>query len=224
MRDLPRLSGHIRTLAALGLVFTLFTGFSASASSLNDPYNEILVLQGGTLIDGTGAEPIAASTLVIKDGFIIYAGPSSEVVVPSHARTVSTTGLHILPGFINTHVFGMPSEIRLREWARSGITTIRLLGTDKSWLDEVLEPPYSTRPHVRILIGSPMFTRRQGFPHMPYGYIDSAVFVKSTEAALNKVRKLLELEIDAVSLARESGAVFGTTLPTRGFPNASSKG
>ena len=66
----------------------------------NDP---ILVVKGGTLIDGTGAAPITDATLVIQGDRILDVG--RNVRVPANAaRTVDASGLYIVPGLIDLHV------------------------------------------------------------------------------------------------------------------------
>jgi imidazolonepropionase-like amidohydrolase len=64
---------------------------------------QTLVLQGGTLIDGTGRPPIENSVIVIDNGRFTAIGRRGEVAVPAGAQVVDTTGKHILPGFIDGH-------------------------------------------------------------------------------------------------------------------------
>lgn len=62
-----------------------------------------LVIQGGTLIDGTGRAPIENSVIVIEGSRIKAVGRSGEVAVPPGSRIVVVTGKTILPGFIDGH-------------------------------------------------------------------------------------------------------------------------
>jgi imidazolonepropionase-like amidohydrolase len=61
------------------------------------------VLIGGTLIDGTGREPIARSGVVVKDGKILAAGRAVGLSYGRDARVVDVTGLTIMPGLIDSH-------------------------------------------------------------------------------------------------------------------------
>src|SRR3954470_13122956 len=62
-----------------------------------------LVIQGGTLIDGTGRAPIENSVIVIEGNRIKAVGRSGEVQIPPGGHIVVVTGKHILPGFIDGH-------------------------------------------------------------------------------------------------------------------------
>lgn len=57
---------------------------------------------GGLLIDGTGAEAVNNSLVLIDDGRITYAGPSSDI--PDEYEIYDITGKTIMPGLIDTHL------------------------------------------------------------------------------------------------------------------------
>jgi hypothetical protein len=64
---------------------------------------QTLVLQGGTLIDGTGRPPVENSVIVIEGNRFKAIGRAGEVAVPSDAQVVDLKGKTILPGFIDGH-------------------------------------------------------------------------------------------------------------------------
>jgi hypothetical protein len=64
---------------------------------------QTLVIQGGTLIDGTGAPPIENAVIVIEGDRFKSIGRSGEVVIPPGAQVVDVTGKTILPGFLDGH-------------------------------------------------------------------------------------------------------------------------
>ena len=117
-----------------------------SRDTSKDP---ILVLTGGTLIDGIGGEPVANAVLVMQGNRILDAGPAGKVAVPQQAaRTVDVTGLYIVPGLIDLHMhftqqrgddFGLyrdsdaAAAIRgvklLGQFLDGGITAVRDVGT-----------------------------------------------------------------------------------------------
>ena len=82
-----------------------------------------LVVQGGTLIDGTGAEPVQNGVVVASRGTIRAAGPVSDVEAPPEARVVDADGQYIVPGYIDAHVHysqtgwftGRPDAMDLRD-------------------------------------------------------------------------------------------------------------
>jgi imidazolonepropionase-like amidohydrolase len=87
-----------------------------------------LRLLGATLIDGTGAAPVANSEVHLSDGVIVYAGPRREEPAANAAdgpvdvagdRTIDLTGSFLMPGFVDAHVHlsmvpGDPEQSRAR--------------------------------------------------------------------------------------------------------------
>jgi hypothetical protein len=60
--------------------------------------DEVLTLVNGTLIDGTGVDPLPDAVLVIQEGRIIAVGPRAEVHVPDDANIIDVQGATILWG------------------------------------------------------------------------------------------------------------------------------
>ena len=61
------------------------------------------VLIGGTLIDGTGRDPIPRAGVVMKDGKILATGPVGGLRHGRDARVIDVAGLTVMPGLIDTH-------------------------------------------------------------------------------------------------------------------------
>ena len=74
------------------------------ATSVVTAQNRILVLEGGTLIDGTGAAPVADAVVVVEGNRITAVGRREQVSVPPNANVIRLNGRTILPGLIDTHV------------------------------------------------------------------------------------------------------------------------
>ena len=65
----------------------------------------VLVLRGGTLFDGTGADPVPDAIVVLRGDRIVEVGPAAKVQVPPNpARVIDVTGGWILPGLIDLHL------------------------------------------------------------------------------------------------------------------------
>jgi imidazolonepropionase-like amidohydrolase len=62
----------------------------------------MLILRGGTLIDGTGRPPLRDATIVVDEGRIERVGAGPETPPPG-AEVVDVTGLTVLPGLIDCH-------------------------------------------------------------------------------------------------------------------------
>ncbi len=62
-----------------------------------------LAIVGATLIDGTGAEPVEGSVVIIEGDRIAAAGSRARVTVPGGAQVLEAHGLALLPGLWEMH-------------------------------------------------------------------------------------------------------------------------
>ena len=108
-----------------------------------------IVLQGGTLIDGAGNQPVANAVVAIRGDRIFYAGSSSEFHLSTgDGRVIDTSNFYIVPGLIDLHIHftqqrgkdfsryrnsDAAAAIRgiklLEQLADAGVTTVRDVGT-----------------------------------------------------------------------------------------------
>ena len=95
-----------------------------------------IAVVGGTLIDGTGAAPIADAAVVIRKGRILAVGPRSKVRIPKHANIVDAHGKTILPGLWDMH-----AHFEQVEWGpiylAAGVTTVRDCGNEIEFMTAV---------------------------------------------------------------------------------------
>src|SRR6266404_7424610 len=61
------------------------------------------VLKGGTLIDGTGAGPVAGAAVVVRDQRIEAVTTRADGDWPGDAEIIDVSGMTILPGLIDCH-------------------------------------------------------------------------------------------------------------------------
>ena len=66
-----------------------------------------VAIEGGTLIDGTGAEPFENAVVLIEGSHIRAIGEAGDVPYPPNTQVVNAKGKTILPGLIDTHVHFM---------------------------------------------------------------------------------------------------------------------
>jgi imidazolonepropionase-like amidohydrolase len=88
---------------------------------------DVMAIVHGTVIDGTGAEPIEDGAVVISDGRVEAVGESGAVEVPEGAETIDATGRTVMPGLIegHSHVGGdARAQQILRISLQRGITTV----------------------------------------------------------------------------------------------------
>jgi len=96
-------------MKSVHMIGTIKTGFAAAclvAAALAPGLSaraQTLVIQGGTLIDGTGRPPIDNSVIVIEGDRFKAVGRGGEVAIPAGAQVVDVRGRTVLPGFIDGH-------------------------------------------------------------------------------------------------------------------------
>ncbi len=95
-----------------------------------------MVLVGGTLVDGTGREPIKEAVVVIENGRIVAAGPGNETKIPEEATRIDVHGKTILPGLWDMH-----AHFEQVEWGpiylAAGATTVRDCGNEFEFITAV---------------------------------------------------------------------------------------
>lgn len=91
----------------------------------------LIVLEGATLIDGTGSTPRPRTVVVIDGAKILRVGPMGAFAYPPDATLLDVSEKWIVPGFIDTHAH-MPEpedqEEVLRTLLAFGITSVRSPG------------------------------------------------------------------------------------------------
>jgi len=90
------------------------------------------VLVGGTLIDGTGRQPIKDSIVLMQGDYIIAAGKNGKIEVPKGAEVYDVTGMTVVPGLIDSHChfydmgISMIRDIPLRDTPSLEAALVRL--------------------------------------------------------------------------------------------------
>ena len=89
-----------------------------------------LLLDGATLIDGTGAPAVADSQVLIEGARILYAGPRTARFDDDPAARVPLAGKTLIPGLIEAHTHAS-FDADMHAYVKNGITTIRFAGLDQ---------------------------------------------------------------------------------------------
>jgi imidazolonepropionase-like amidohydrolase len=190
-----------------------------SASACDDSHapainHDVIALTNGFLIDGTGSDPVQGAAVIIKDGLVHAVGLGSHISIPAGADTVDIEGLTILPGFINSHVHRGFSEYNLRQWARSGVTTVRDIGANPNLpLFSIRDDLMADHQNARLVCAGPLVTVPNGYPIVPFGS-SSALPVESLDDARKEVGALLDAGADLIKIALERGDIFRRSIPT----------
>lgn len=124
----------LRSVALAALAATATA--QAHASSGGEAAAEtVVVYRGATLIDGTGAAARTGLSIVTRGARIAAVQPDAAPT-PAGAEMVDVSGLHVLPGLIDTHVHiatppdAVAARAYLRRWLYSGVTSVRSMADD----------------------------------------------------------------------------------------------
>jgi imidazolonepropionase-like amidohydrolase len=204
-----------------------------------------LVIKGGTLIDGTGADPVRNATVVVKGSKIASIGRGNDVEVPEKARTIDIAGKTLMPGLIDSHLhlLGLktdnyisetmivPSGVKLLRAAKSaevllqsGYTTVKDTGGVNSlYLKQAIAE--GTIPGPRILAAGYVVTQTRGHGD-DYQFLP--IEMSDARTAQNRVFALIcdgrEECMKAARYALREGADFikvctsGGVMSQRDFP------
>lgn len=193
--------------------------------SVDNTKDQLIVIRGGTLIDGAGGKPIKRAVIVTRNGKIAAVFSEGEAEVPSGARVIDATNMTILPGLIDMHVHlggSGGARVSIQEFAGGrlehdlaaylfcGVTSIRSLG-DTPNLAFGLKRLQSTgeihAPH--LLVAGSVFTAPGGYPvsslKVPPASMPYVVQVSDEFEAKNKVRELVAEGADLIKVIYDGG-------------------
>ena len=169
-----------------------------------------IALINGTIIDGTGADPIPGGAVVIKAKRIAAVGLQSEVEIPAESDTFDLDGKTILPGFINAHVHSAYDKKTLKTWAQGGVTTVRDLGVIKpispANLFKARNKLCADPLCARLTAVGPFVNVEGGYPEVRWG--GEMVTINSPKNARTAVNKLIDAGADTIKTVMESGYAF----------------
>jgi len=102
--------------------------FLESASSAAD-----LLIQGATLIDGTGKASIADARILIDGNVIrsVWRGTDAAPSIPAGTQILDARGKFVIPGLIDSHVHYRPYMGEM--FLAHGVTTVYDLGNPLAW-------------------------------------------------------------------------------------------
>ncbi len=167
--------------------------------------NAPITILGAKLIDGTGADTIEDSVVIIEGTRIQAVGSRAETPVPKGGEIIDGTGKTVIPGLIDlhTHYFGDRAEMErlLRAQLRFGVTTSRSIGADtEEHLAVIAEARAGKLPAPRL------YTAGLGFTH-PDGHPIQLPFVRrppTVEEARTGVAELSSQKVDFIKMWVES--------------------
>ena len=92
---------------------------------------EVIVIRGGTLIDGTGGPPLPNAVVVIRGNRIETVSRNGQASYPAGARVLEADGKFIVPGLMDAHCHyqGWMPELMLNY----GVTSVFEIGGGGAW-------------------------------------------------------------------------------------------
>jgi imidazolonepropionase-like amidohydrolase len=121
-------------VAVVALTVTALIALPSNAPTAAREGAGALVVSGGTLVDGTGREPLAGATIVVRDGRVAEVTAGGVAPLRAGADGIDARGKWIVPGLIDMHVHYQPGWMDAL-FLRHGVTTARDVG---SGLDSIL--------------------------------------------------------------------------------------
>src|ERR687889_1563515 len=200
------------------LLISPTTTLAFANTALSDVSNQMLtsnnavviILEGATLIDGTGALPRHNTTIVINGTEIVYVSNNTSLNnydIHSFAtkNVIDLTGKYIIPGLFDMHAHVAnvrknsynqnDSEYMLRMLLTHGVTTIRNPGGPT-------EQSVALRENVseRKIIGPQIFTAGQllNTPQIPVPFVEKQV--QTEQDVRQEVRNQVATDVDYVKL------------------------
>ena len=171
-----------------------------------------LAITGGTLIDGSGRDPIRNATVLIEGERILAAGAASAVRLPKGTQVLDAGGRSVLPGIIDCHVHGtyrardmrqhllnaptynvLRSTAVLKETLACGVTTARDMGGADAGFREAIAEGYVDGPRLLISIAMVSQTGGHGDAWVPAGLrVQKRAWLPSPVAdGVDEVRRLV---------------------------------
>ena len=204
----------------------LFCLAVAATLMAQQPPAGVTVIQGATVINGTGRPSIRNGAIVIEGGRIRDIGPRNEVRVPGNAQMIDARGKWIIPGLIDAHVhfsqsgglYTRPDIVDLQkrrpyekemEWIKerlpytferyllSGVTSVVDCG-GPMWNFEVRDIASKTKKAPRVAVAGPLISTI--LP--PTTLTDDPDVVKASTPAQARdlVRRQLDRQPDLIKL------------------------
>ena len=122
--------------SSLGAASDGMAGMAATAAAETPAASRHVAIVGATILDMTGRAPIRNGTVLVTDGRIAAAGPSSRVPIPPQATVVRAAGKTVMPGLWDMH-----AHFEQVEWGpiylAAGVTTVRDVGNELEFIAAV---------------------------------------------------------------------------------------
>jgi imidazolonepropionase-like amidohydrolase len=209
----------------------------ASKSAGDEERTMTIAIRAGSLIDGTGRDPIRNATVLIEDNHVVAVDESGSI--PRDAEVIDASGLTVMPGMIDCHVHLMSGQQNLQQrlltpyslgivhgllnaklTLESGFTAVRDAGGTPRGLKQALDQGLAPGPRVRIAVGALSQTGGHGDSTMPNGSNirpgdaeHPVTVVDGVEAVRKATRELLRAGADQIKVHTSGGVMSPNDEP-----------
>jgi imidazolonepropionase-like amidohydrolase len=170
----------------------------------------VLVLDGGTLIDGTGRSPVSNAAIVVEGTRIKAVGVRGQISYPAGATVIRLDGRTILPGLIDGHVHLRDYQVPM--FLPYGVTTIADIHNDTAWsLAQREALRNGTIKGPRLFVSGARVTGPLGPPTTDGSYVrtvdEARAYVRSlAKAGVDHIKVDLTITDDQLRAVIEEGA------------------
>ncbi|HMD13032.1 MAG TPA: amidohydrolase family protein, partial [Bacteroidota bacterium] len=164
-----------------------------------------LVLQGATMIDGVGRNPVPDAFIIVEHGMITGVGNKNSVIIPPDAVTIDLRGKFIMPGLVDTYT-RFRSQRDLEEMFAWGVTSVNCVFASITEA-KIYEAKATSDTNMlpRIFPTAPVFTAEHAWWSEKNGGDNSINrFPKTAEEARAQVRAVKALGIDRIMIVYDS--------------------
>jgi hypothetical protein len=153
-----------------------------------------LVFIHANVIDGTGAQPKADTTVVVDHGRIAQVGDSNSKI-PANAQIIDARGKYLLPGFWDMHIHIWETKRTFPLLIANGVTGVRNMG---GYMDDL----QNWREAVKLgeLLGPAMVICGPVVDGFPAVHPDHSIVVASASDGREAVDYLHESRMDFVKV------------------------
>jgi imidazolonepropionase-like amidohydrolase len=187
----------------LQVALAVAAGIACAHSNVQIP-EHALVVQNGTVIDGTGRPPIVNGLVAVEGRRILAVGEAAAFDVPEGVTVVDAGGGTILPGIVDSHTHSNHDASVRRTFLVDGVTTVCNLGTSLDRLSLFEDDSTAEGPAARGYWAGPIITAPGGYPGPVYGQ-QFSYEVGSVDEARAAVADLLDRGASMIKIALAPG-------------------
>lgn len=160
----------------------------------------MLVLEGGSLIDGHSDRPLRDPVVIIENNNIVGVGQMGHVTYAPDVRKIDTTGKTILPGLIDAHVHDC-GDWAVRAYLHYGVTSVKDAGTV---IDETIAQKQKIDSGAKV--GARLFVTGPIVDGKPASYPGVSLEIDNAQEANAKISDLIEKYLlDGILIAQRIG-------------------